>query len=93
VAVIDPVVSALMVPMVALKLAVEPPADSVTLAGMVIRLLLVLSETVVLAVGGCETVTVHALAAPDIKPIGLQLTDVTCSAATREIVTDCEDVL
>ena len=80
VAVTDPVVSAEMLPILALKPAVAFPALTTTLGWTVIRPEFDPKETVVAVETDCESVTVQALVTPDITPLGLQTSD--------EIVTD-----
>jgi hypothetical protein len=67
-----PDVSVLTVPILAVKGAVVVPAETVTLAGVVIRVELEDRETTVLVDGGCDSVTVQVLVALDIRPVGLQ---------------------
>jgi hypothetical protein len=88
VAVIDPVASALMLPILALKAPVVFPAVITMLAGTVIRADVELNVTVVLVGAGCDSAAVHELVAPDITPLGLQASDVTSIGAINEIVTD-----
>jgi hypothetical protein len=93
VAVTVPVVSAGMLPMLALKAFVALPVVTTMLAGTVIRAEVELSVTVVSVGAGCERVAVHELVTPDITPFGAQTTEVTSTGATSVIVTDCNDPL
>ena len=93
VAVTVPLVSAEIVPIVALKAFVVLPALITTLAGTVISVDVELNGIVVLATGACVRVTVQLLVAPDITPVGLHTTELTSTGAFREIVTDCEELL
>lgn len=78
----------MIVPVVALNPALLLPARMVTLAGTVMSGEFELSETKVLAAAVCDSVTVQAVIADDGKLLGLQIKDVTCTAATREIEAD-----
>ena len=89
----EPVVSAVMLPMLALKPIVSFPEAMTMLAGTVIRADAELNVTVVLVGAGCDSVAVHELVAPDITPLGLQASDVTSTGAIRGIVTDCDEPL
>lgn len=89
----EPGVSAVMLPIVALKLMLAFPAAMTMLAGTVIRAGVELNVIVVLARAGCDSITVHKLVAPDITPVGLQANDVTSTGAIREIVADCDESL
>lgn len=94
VAVITPEASVEIVPAVALKPALLLPAGTVTLAGTLSSGELEVSETGVLAVTVCPSVTVQVVVPADIKPVRLQTREVTCTAgATREIETDWEEPL
>jgi hypothetical protein len=93
VAVTEPVVFALMAPILALKTAAAFPAAMTTPAGIVIRVDVELNVTVVAAGADCDNVTVHELVAPDTTAVGLQTSDVTNVGAIRAIVTDCDDPL
>jgi len=88
VAVTEPVASALMLPILALKAPVVFPAVMTMLAGTVIRADVELNVTVVLVRAGCDSAAVHELVAPDITPLGLHASDVTSIGAINEIVTD-----
>jgi hypothetical protein len=86
-------VSAVMLPILALKLMVAFPAAMTMLGGTVIKADVELNVIVVLAGGGCDSVAVHELVASDITPLGLQINDVTSTGAIREIVTACDEPL
>jgi hypothetical protein len=91
--VIAPVESALMLPILALKVAVLFPAAITMLVGTAIRADVELNVTVVGMAAGCDTVAVHELIIPDITPLGLQVNEVTSMVAVRGIVTDCAEPL
>ena len=80
VAVTDPVASARMLPILALKAPEALPAPIAKLPGMVIRAEVELNPMGVDAEAGCDNVTVHELIAPLITPVGLQ--------TSEEIVTE-----
>jgi len=82
-----------MLPMLALNAKVAFPPAMTTLTGTVIRLDVELNVTVVAVGAGCDSVAVHELAAPDITALGLQVSDVTSTGATRATVTDCDEPL
>ena len=88
-----PLLSAEIVPIVALKALVVLPALITTLAGTVISVDVELNEIVVFATGACDRVIVQLLVAPDITPVGLHTSELTSIGAVREIVTDCEELL
>lgn len=88
-----PDVSAVIAPIVALNFAVVVPEEIVTLAGTVIRGELEDRATAVLIAGGCDSVTVQALVAPDIRPAGLQTSEVTVREAASETVNDRVELL
>ena len=90
---ITPEASEVIVPAVALKPALLPPAGTVTLAGTLSSGELELSETGVLAATVWDSVTVQVVVPADIKPGRLQSKEVTCTAGTREIETDWEGPL
>jgi hypothetical protein len=93
VAVITPEASARIVTPVAVKVALLLPARTLTLAGTLSSSELEPSETVVLAATVCDSVTVQVVVPADINPLSAQASDVTCMLGTREIVTDCTELL
>lgn len=88
-----PLLSAVIVPIVALKAIEVFPALITTLAGTVISVDVELNVIVVFATGACDRVTVQLLVAPDMTPVGLHTRELTSIGAVREIVTDCEEPL
>ena len=76
-------VSALTVPAVAVKAALDLLAETVTLAGTVTTPELELKVTVVFADTVCASVTVQFVVAFDISPVGLQTRDDTGTGAVR----------
>jgi hypothetical protein len=89
----EPGASAVMLPIVALKVAEVVPGDTGMLAGTVIKGDVEVSATVVPFGAGCDTVAVQELVAPDITPLGLQASEVTRTGAFRGTVADCEEPL
>ena len=85
--------SAAIVPIVAVKACVVLPAFITTLAGTVTSVDVEVNEIVVFATGACDRVIVQLLVAPDITPVGLHTSELTSIGAVREIVTDCEELL
>ena len=85
----------MMVPIIAVKAAAEFPAVTTMLAGTAIREDVELKVTVVFAGAGPDSVARHVLVAPDIKPLGLQVSEVRSSedAAVRGTVTDWDEPL
>jgi hypothetical protein len=76
---------------VALKVAVDAPAVTVTEAGTTRKLLLLASVTADPPVGeACANVTVQVLAAPWLRLVGLQATPDTSAGASKPIGADCE---
>jgi hypothetical protein len=72
---------------VALKFAVDPPAETITDAGTVSKALLLERVTVEPPVGAfCVSVTVQALTEPWFRLAGLQVTPETSAGARRLIV-------
>jgi hypothetical protein len=90
---IEPVVLALMLPMLALKASVAFPAATTMLAGTVIRVDVDLTVTVVAVGAACDSAAVQELVAPEIALLGLHVSDVTSTGAIRAIVTDCDEPL
>jgi hypothetical protein len=91
----EPVASEITPPILAVKVEVALPAGMTMLAGTVIKLDVELNATVVAVAAFRDSVTVHELVAPDIRPIGLQASEVTDTeaGAIREIATDCDEPL
>jgi hypothetical protein len=79
--------------MLALKANAAFPAVMTMPAGTVIRVDVELNVTVMAVGAGCDNVAVHELVAPDITALGLQVSDVTSTGATRATVTDCDEPL
>ena len=90
---IEPVVLALTLPMLALKVEVALPAGMTMLAGTVIRVDVELNVTVVAVGAGCDSVAVHELVAPDVAALGLHVSDVRTTEALKAIVADCDEPL
>ena len=84
---------ALMLPMLALKATVALPAVMTMLEGTVITADVEINVTVVAVEAGCDTVAMHELVAPDVTPLGLQVSEVTSNGAFKATVTDCDEPL
>lgn len=93
VAVMVPVESASMLPMVAVKTFVAVPAGTTILAGTETMALFEPSFTVVSVAAGCERVAVHEAVEADITPAGEQESELTRTPVTSEMVADCEEPL
>jgi hypothetical protein len=94
VAVMLPVVSATMFPILTPKILVELPADRTMLAGTEMTDESAVIVSVVTAATNCESVTVHKVEEPDIRPAGEQESELTVvTTATREMGVDCEEPL
>ena len=82
-----------IVPAVALKPTLLPPAGTVTLAGTVISGELEVRATGVFAAAVWDSVTVQVVVPADIKPGRVHSRELTCKAGTSEIETDWEEPL
>ncbi len=83
----------MIVPAVAVKVAVVEPDATVTEAGTVSKALLSDTVTVVAAVAALERVTVQVLLADEFKLLGEQASDVSVTGAIRLIVAVCDTPL
>ena len=73
-----------IVPAVAEKAAVAAPAAMLTEAGAVSRALLLVMETVRPPVAAAAlAVTMHALVAPEVKDVGVQISEVTVTSGDK----------
>lgn len=93
VAVIEPVVSAVMAPTDARNPMVGFPVATMMKAGTVIEVEVDFNVIVVFADTACDNVTRHATLAPDITAVGPQTSEVTSTGTTNDIVADREDPL
>jgi len=93
VAVTVALVSAGMPPMPALNVPVELPALITIEAGTVTTADDDPRVTVVLLAADCDSVAVHELVAPDMAPDGVHTSDVTTTAALKEMDAVCEEPL
>ncbi|MEI9972373.1 MAG: hypothetical protein WDO73_10170 [Ignavibacteriota bacterium] len=84
----DAVVSVEMTPAPTAKLAEALPATTITLAETVIWLDVELRLTIVLEAGGVDSSTVQVVVAPDITPLGLQVSPVMSEETVRLMVVD-----
>jgi hypothetical protein len=74
------------VPAITLMLALEFPAETVTVAGIESRAELEFSATVLAAGTARDSVIEQVVPAPDINPVELQVTDETSTGARRQMV-------
>jgi len=89
-AVTDAVWSLVMVPAVAVNIAVLEPDATDTVAGTVNSALLLLSDTVEAALAAFERVTVQLEVAADPRDAGVQDNRLTTDCDAREMEADCE---